>query len=156
MAGDRYNYGVCEDNYVNIFVDECSEVICDQLISMLARARGSKFRLFVATQTIQDFAARMGSEAKAYQVLGNVNNTISLRITEDKTQEYIANKLPETRVKYVMTSQGTNTGSDSPQIFSGNQSERLMEEKNTNVHPPAFRPASRFRICCNANRREIS
>lgn len=127
VAGDRYNYGI-NNNPVNIFVDEASEVICDQLIQLLNKGRGSKMRLFVATQTIQDFVARMGNEAKAYQVLGNVNNTISLRVKEDKTQEYIANQLPETRVRYVMRTQGISTVTDSPESFGGNHGERLMEE----------------------------
>ncbi|GAA4649329.1 conjugative transfer system coupling protein TraD [Kistimonas scapharcae] len=128
VAGDRYNYGD-QNQPVNIFVDECSEVICDQLIQLLNKGRGSRIRLFVATQTIQDFVARMGNEAKAYQVLGNTNNMISLRVTEDKTQEYVANKLPETRVKYVMRTQGTTTSQDTPDSFTGNHGERLMEEK---------------------------
>ncbi len=33
----------------------------------------------VATQTCADFVARTGSEAKAREVLGNINNLIALR-----------------------------------------------------------------------------
>ncbi len=79
VAGDRYNYGV-NNRPVNIFVDEAAEVINDPFIQLLNKGRGAKLRLFVATQTFADFAARLGSKDKALQVLGNINNTFALRI----------------------------------------------------------------------------
>ncbi|MFC6674116.1 conjugative transfer system coupling protein TraD [Marinobacterium aestuariivivens] len=128
VAGDRYNFGV-NNRVVNIFVDEAAEVINDPFIQLLNKGRGAKLRLFVATQTFADFAARLGSKDKASQVLGNINNTFALRIEDKETQEYITDKLPKTRVKYVMRTQGQNTHGDEPIMHGGNQGERLMEEE---------------------------
>nr|WP_298059584.1 conjugative transfer system coupling protein TraD [uncultured Halomonas sp.] len=128
VAGDRYNFG--EDNkMVNIFVDEAAEVISDSMITLLNKGRGSKFRLFVATQTFADFAARLGSQEKALQVLGNINNTLALRVKDTETQEYITKGLPTTRVQYVMRSQSMNSHGDEPVLHGGGQGERLMEEE---------------------------
>ena len=69
VAGDRYNYGV-DNRPVNVFVDEAAEVINEPFIQLLNKGRGAGLRLFVATQTFADFAARLGSADKATQVLG--------------------------------------------------------------------------------------
>lgn len=134
VAGDRYNFGV-NNRAVNIFVDEAAEVINDPFIQLLNKGRGAKLRLFVATQTFADFAARMGSKDKATQVLGNLNNTFALRIVDKETQEYITENLPMTRVKYVMRTQGQNTDGEDPILHGGNQGERLMEEE-LEMFPP--------------------
>ncbi|MBP1151318.1 conjugative transfer system coupling protein TraD [Methylocaldum sp. RMAD-M] len=134
VAGDRYNYGV-SDRPVNVFVDEAAEVINDPFIQVLNKGRGAKIRLFIATQTFADFAARTGSEAKARQVLGNVNNLIVLRVLDGETQQYITDNLPKTRLKYVMRTQGVSTHASNPTVFSGNIGERLMEEEG-DLFPP--------------------
>ncbi len=128
VAGDRYNYGV-NNRPVNIFVDEAAEVINDPCIQLLNKGRGAKFRLFIAIQTFADFSARTGSEPKARQILGNVNNLIALRVMDAETQEYITDNLPKTRLKYIMRTQGVSTHSTNPAVFSGNIGERLMEEE---------------------------
>lgn len=128
VAGDRYNFGV-DNQMVNIFVDEAAEVINDPFIQLLNKGRGARLRLFVATQTFADFAARMGSKEKALQVLGNINNTFALRIVDSETQEYVAESLPKTRLKHVMRTQGQNTDGSQPVLHGGSQGERLMEEE---------------------------
>jgi conjugal transfer pilus assembly protein TraD len=128
VAGDRYNYGV-NNRPVNIFVDEAAEVINDPCIQLLNKGRGAKIRMAIATQTFADFSARTGSEAKARQILGNVNNLIALRVMDAETQEYITDNLPKTRLKYIMRTQGVSTHSGNPAVFSGNLGERLMEEE---------------------------
>lgn len=134
VAGDRYNYGI-DNQPVNIFVDEAAEVINDPFIQLLNKGRGAKIRLFVATQTIADFTSRLGTKDKAMQVLANINNIFSLRVVDPETQEYVAENLPKTRVKYVMRTQGQNTDSNQPLLHGGNQGERLMEEE-MDLFPP--------------------
>lgn len=128
VAGERYNYGV-GDTFLNLYIDEAAEALNNSVIQLLNKGRGAKFRLFLAAQTIADFVARLGSEDKALQVLGNLNNLISLRVIDNKTQEYITEGWPKTRVKYVMRTQGQNTDSNEPILHGGNQGERLMEEE---------------------------
>ena len=134
VAGSRYNYGV-DNQFVNVFVDESCEVLNDSFIQLLNKGRGSLIRLFVATQTIADFEARLGSKAKALQVLGNINNTISLRVIDNDTQAYITDNLPTTRVRYIMRSQDQGSHADNPFHHSGSQGERLLEEES-----PLFLP----------------
>jgi conjugal transfer pilus assembly protein TraD len=112
---------------VNIFVDEAAEVINDQLIQLLNKGRGAGINLFIATQTIADFKARMGDESKAMQVLANANNIISCGCLTP-TPRIHRQKLPMTRYKYVMRTQGNSAG-EGGVITGGNQGERLMEEE---------------------------
>ncbi len=128
VAGQRYNYGQ-DLEPVNIFVDEAAETINEPLIAMLNKGRGAKMRLYVATQTIADFAARLGSQDKAMQVLGNVNNTIALRTIDQQTQEYICETMPKTRIEYVMRGQSQSMDSEVPVLHSGGQNEVLREEE---------------------------
>ncbi|MCA2448128.1 MULTISPECIES: TraM recognition domain-containing protein, partial [Vibrio] len=104
-------------------------------IQLLNKGRGAKMRCVIATQTFADFAARTGSEAKARQVLGNVNNLIALRVMDAETQQYITDNLPKTRLQYIMQTQGMSSNSDSPALFTGNHGERLMEEEG-DMFPP--------------------
>jgi len=132
-AGEIYNHRL--PNPVNIFVDEASEVINDQLIQLLNKGRGAGVNLFIATQTVADFIARMGDEAKAMQVLANCNNIISLRVLDPDTQEFISKKMRMTRLQYVMRTQGNNAG-EGGVLTGGNQGERLMEEEGELFSPP--------------------
>lgn len=134
VAGDRYNYGLT-NNRVNLYVDETAEVVNLPLIQVLNKGRGAGYAATLATQTFADFAAAMGDENKARQVLGNLNNIISLRVTDAETQEYICKSLPKTRVKYVMQTQGTNSASTPGESHSGNIGERLMEEEIELIQP---------------------
>lgn len=128
VAGKRYNFGSKIDP-VNIFVDEAAEVINDPCIQLLNKGRGAMMRLFIATQTFADFVARTGSEAKARQILANVNNLIALRVLDSETQKYITDNLPLTRLRYIMRTQGVSTHANNPAMYSGNLGERLMEEE---------------------------
>lgn len=134
VAGNRYNYGV-NNNPLNLYIDEAAEVLNHSVIQLLNKGRGAGFRLFLATQTIADFTARLGDEAKALQVLGNLNNIIALRVIDTKTQQYIVDGLPKTRVKYVMRTQGHGTDSNEPILYGGNLGERLMEEEYEMIPP---------------------
>lgn len=125
-AGEIYNHRMPKP--VNIFVDECAEVLNDQLIQILNKGRGAGINLYIATQTIADFKARMGDEAKALQVLANANHIVALRILDTDTQEFVAMKMPKTRYAYVMRTQGTGSGENAV-VHSGNIGERLMEEE---------------------------
>jgi conjugal transfer pilus assembly protein TraD len=128
VAGKRYNYGV-NNRPVNVFVDEAAEVINDPCIQLLNKGRGALIRMVIATQTFADFSARTGSDAKARQILANVNNLIALRILDSETQKYITDNLPLTRLRYIMRTQGVATQPNNPALFSGNLGERLMEEQ---------------------------
>jgi conjugal transfer pilus assembly protein TraD len=128
VAGARYNFG--KDNKpVNIFIDEAAEVLNDPTIALLNKGRGAGMRLYVATQTIADFETRLGSESKALQVLGNLNNIIALRCIDPKTQEFIVGSLPKTRIDVIAHKQDIKTDSNNPHLFSAGFGESKQEEE---------------------------
>ncbi len=141
VVGDRYNYGV-ENRPVNIFIDEAAEVVNDPFIQLLNKGRGAKMRCVIATQTFADFAARTGSEAKARQVLGNINNLIALRVMDAETQQYITDNLPKTRLQYIMQTQGMSSNSDSPALFTRQSWRTLDGGRRRYVSTAVIRPAS--------------
>ncbi|MEZ8967634.1 conjugative transfer system coupling protein TraD [Vibrio breoganii] len=128
VAAARYNYGDGDAPMINIFVDEASEMLCTPLIQLVNKSRGSNFRLWIATQTISDLVAELGSEAKADQIIASTNNFISFRCADTPTQERVVAKTPQTRVRYVMRTQGFNSSNDDMDGLGANIGERLMEE----------------------------
>ena len=139
VAGDRYNYSSQEspqdDKPINLFVDEAAEVLCPQLLSLLNKGRGAKFRLYVATQTLADFEAQLGSEAAAQQFIDNCNHLICLRTQNPETQKFITDKLPPVRYRYFIRNQGISTDASHPMEFTGNLSEQQLEETG-DLFPP--------------------
>ncbi|MGR5178814.1 conjugative transfer system coupling protein TraD [Vibrio mediterranei] len=129
VAANRYNFGEDEDKVINLFVDEASEMLCEPLIQMINKARGARFRLWVATQTISDLVAELGSEAKADQIIASTNNFISFRCADTATQERVCAKNPPTKVRYVMRTQGFNASNSEIDGLGANIGERLMEEE---------------------------
>ena len=124
VAGDRYNYEK-DQKPVNIFVDETAEVLNDPLIQLLNKGRGAGFRITLATQTIADFTARTGSEARAMQVLGNVNNQLVFRVMDQETQAYVSSGLPEVMIHHQNFSHSVSVSSEHPLNVSSNQLEQL-------------------------------
>jgi conjugal transfer pilus assembly protein TraD len=127
VAGERYNQGI-PPTPVNIFIDEAAEIINDPAIQLLNKGRGAGIRMTIATQTIADFTARLGSEAKTLQVLGNVNNLLALRVQDAETQRYVTQNLPTFRRKTILRTLGNATLGPDPHLFTGNLGERLIEE----------------------------
>lgn len=130
VAGDRYNFDdLNQCDFVSVYVDEAAECLNSQLLMLLNKGRGAKFRLMLATQTIPDFIAKLGSEEMAMQFLGNMNNTIALRVIDPKTQEHVTENMLPTKIKTVMRTQGNTTDSNEPSMHGGNIGERLIEEE---------------------------
>lgn len=134
VAGDRYSFGV-GDRAVNVFVDEAAEVINEPTVQLMNKGRGAKFRVWIATQTIADFEARLGSEAQARKILGNANTKLILRVHDDKTQEYFSEQMPEVSVRSLDHQYRTGASSEDPSEFSGMYSETLNKEKGSLVPP---------------------
>jgi conjugal transfer pilus assembly protein TraD len=134
MAGQRYNYEP-EGKPVNVVIDEAAEIVNEPTIQLLNKGRGAGFRLVLATQTLSDLEARLANKAKAGQVLGNLNNTIILRVPDPDTQEHLIKGIPKTSVSYVMRTQGTTTSPTAVTAHGGNVGERLMYEEADMLSP---------------------
>ena len=136
VAGDRYNFGV-SNTRVNIFIDEASEVVNVPTLQMLNKSRGCNFALTLATQTLADFETRMGSESKARQLLGNLNNMIVLRVLDGKTQEYIAENMPKTYVRNLEAQYRSGSSSTDSSEFNAMYGEGVKEEE-VELFPPSL------------------
>ena len=137
VAGNRYNFESTKIP-ISIFVDETSEVVNEPLIQLLNKGRGAGFKVFVATQLIADFAARLGSVDKASQLLGNLNNVIALRTIESETQEFLTQKMPKTRVHHVEHGQNSSINAERPHEHGGALTERLVVEEVPLFPPELF------------------
>ncbi|UIF89212.1 conjugative transfer system coupling protein TraD [Cupriavidus sp. UYPR2.512] len=118
VCGAIYNFEGKND--VHLFVDEASEALNAQLIQILNKGGGAGMQCYIATQTISDFIARMGSKDKAMQVLGNLNNVITLRLKDYETAKWIAQSFGQTGFRD--ESRSVNSGRNStshPTDFSG-------------------------------------
>lgn len=136
VAGDRFAFGV-GDRPVNIFIDEAAEVINEPTVQLLNKGRSAKFRVYIATQTLADFEHRLGSEAAARKVLGNINTKFVLRLHDDKSQKYFSEQMPEVTIRGVDHQYRTGASSSDPNDFSGMYSESLVKEK-TSMIPPSL------------------
>lgn len=136
VAGDRYNYGG-NDQVVQFYVDEAAEVINDPTIQMLNKGRGAGFRLTVATQTLADFITRLGSQSKARQVLGNINNILALRVTDNETQKYITEGLPTVKVRSMQSTYRHEIESGGQKQYEAGYSEAEKEE-DADLFQPAM------------------
>lgn len=137
VAGDHYNYGVKTLKPVNLFIDEAAEVINQPTIQLMNKGGGALFRVTVATQTFADFAARLGDENKARQVLANTNNKIALRVLDAETQQYIADGIPKIKARTMMIRYGHSVDPSVHAEYKAAYQEQASEEE-ADLIPPAI------------------
>ena len=119
---------------INLVVDEAAEVINEPLIQLLNKGRGARVSVTLATQTIADFTARLGDEARARQVLANVGTIIALKILDNESQQYICEGLRSTKVDAVEKAFAISDKGEWSE-YSGGSSERMISE-DTELVPP--------------------
>ena len=106
------------------------------LIQLLNKSRGAKNTLTLAAQTLPDFIARMGNEARARQILGNCNNLIALRTKDRQTQDFIVETFGQTEIQVVSKSVGSGNRTEDHGIdFTTNVSYSL-QEKSVDIFAP--------------------
>ena len=137
VAGDRYNY-VGEDQYVpvNIFIDEAAEVLNDSVIQLMNKGRGSLFRMYLATQTVSDLVARLGSKEKANMVMGNANTTICLRVKGTDTAEQVCKILDKVDILSIESNVSlNNSGPNALGEKSLKYTESKKKTQDYAIHP---------------------
>lgn len=105
----RWHTRGISDQTLVIYVDEAAEVINDRMTQMLSKGRSSGFELTLASQTLADFAARLGDQAKALQVLGNVNCLVAMCVFDDESIEMVTEKFAETNFAESSSSRTSTT-----------------------------------------------
>ncbi len=96
VAGEIYKHG--QDRKVCLHLDEFSDHAGDEFIPMANKIGGAGFQLNIYTQTSADLEARLGSRAKAEQIVGNLNTIVMFRVKNVATAEQLTQGLPEVEV----------------------------------------------------------
>lgn len=139
VAGHIYKFG-SEDGLpgqggqqklpINLHCDEFNELMGDEFIPLINKGGGAGIQVTAYTQTLSDIEARIGSAAKAGQVIGNFNNLIMLRVREERTARLLTDQLARvnvsTRLMVSMASDNADVNSD--QDFSSSAGDRIGTE----------------------------
>ena len=128
VAGSRQNYQESPDP-INVHIDEASEVLNDPTVQLMNKGGGSGFQVTIYTQTFADFAARLGSEYKARQILGNANNRISFRVLDAETQQYIVDGIAPFKAKTMGARYGQNVDPRIHDEYSASYAESVTSEE---------------------------
>ncbi|CRI57809.1 type IV conjugative transfer system coupling protein TraD [Pseudomonas sp. CCOS 191] len=108
VAGHIYKHGIdhglpnsssaTDKVPINLHADEFNELMGDEFIPLINKGGGAGIQVTAYTQTLSDIEARIGSRAKAGQVIGNFNTLQMLRVRETATAELLTNQLPKVNV----------------------------------------------------------
>jgi conjugative coupling factor TraD (SXT/TOL subfamily) len=128
VAGRLYKFGL-QDGYPEIekaiplpriclHSDEFNEIIGDEFVPLLNKARGAGFTVTAYTQTWSDVEARLKTAAKAGQVAGNIGTVVLFRCKEAATVDMFLNQLPTVPVlRVVPASSSTDTSHGEEGIY---------------------------------------
>jgi len=138
FIGARYHY-LTDRRPVSVFVDEFYNVVSQEFINVINKGGGAEVRVTVALQSIADLEAKLGSEAKARQVLGNTNSWVFLRATDLETAKVFTDKVNRKTVVKVITegsSMSPEVKSPGPLFKSGYN--RTIIERETDLIQPQW------------------
>ncbi len=76
QIGRRYASGGAP---MALLVDEFSDLAMPEFVSVLNKSRGAGVSITLATQTLSDLEASLGSEARAMQILANASTLVQFR-----------------------------------------------------------------------------
>lgn len=132
--GAIYNFSNQTD--AHLMIDEAAEVMNAQLIQILNKGGGAGIKCWLAMQTIADLEAALGSKPAATQVLGNLNNVITLRVRDSDTAKYISEMFGKVSTRSM--EKGFSSGSESSSAFTefrSNVSKNLRATEGYLVDP---------------------
>ncbi|HEY0663627.1 MAG TPA: type IV conjugative transfer system coupling protein TraD, partial [Thiobacillaceae bacterium] len=146
VAGHIYKFGI-DDGLpgaaagmrvpINVHADEFNELMGDEFIPLVNKGGGADLQMTAYTQTLSDIEARIGSKAKAGQVIGNFNNLIMLRVRESATAELLTRQLPKVEVYATTLMSGATDSSDihGPTDFTSNTHDRISSTSVPMIEP---------------------
>ena len=88
--------------------DELSDLIGPKFVPLANKGGGANFQLVLYTQSMVDIEVKLGDEAKANQVMTNINTIELMRVQDEKTANIMINKLPQVNVSTIMAVSGVN------------------------------------------------
>ncbi|MFQ6289545.1 type IV conjugative transfer system coupling protein TraD [Yersinia enterocolitica] len=146
VAGHIYKFGINDGlpdagkkTPISLHCDEFNELMGDEFIPLINKGGGAGIEVTAYTQTLPDIEARLGSAAKAAQVVGNFNSLVMLRVRHTETAELMTKQLPEVEV-YTKTLVSGVTDISNPEMgsdFTSNTQDRV-----SSVRTPLITPAN--------------
>jgi hypothetical protein len=122
---------------INLHVDEASDIMGEEFVPLLNKSRGAGFRVTVYTQTIADIQAKLHSDAKAKQVLGNLGTVIMLRVTDINTAETLLAQLPRVPIEDVtqLSSVNDTPTAEDGVFFNSHNEDRISIKEMPMLNP---------------------
>ena len=111
---------------INLHADEFNELIGDEFIPMVNKAGGAGMQVTAYTQTMSDIEAKIGSKAKAGQVIGNFNNLFMLRVRETATAELLTNQLPKVQIYNSTPASSANDSVNGKTAFTSSSHDQVQ------------------------------
>jgi len=143
VAGHIYKFGI-DDGLpgasagkvaINVHADEFNELMGEEFIPMINKGGGAGMQVTAYTQTMSDIEAKIGSRAKAGQVIGNFNNLFMLRVRETATAELLTNQLPKVQVFTSTTASSANDAISRNAAFTSNTQDQIQGVSVPMVEP---------------------
>jgi len=141
VAGALYKHGVMpgfdvKSPRVLLHFDEVNELIGDEFVPMVNKCRGAGMLVTAYTQTIQDIEARIGSNPKAEQIIGNFNHLVMMRVRNRETAMVLTEQTPMVSVKRVMAVSGSNDSEYlGGNVFTSRNEDRISTEQVRMLDP---------------------
>lgn len=122
---------------ISLHCDEFSDLMGDEFIPLANKIGGAGFQLTVYTQSAADIRSNASSDARAMQVVDNLNTMIMFRVKSKESALLLTEQLPEvqinslTMVSGVTDSSAEGTGVD----FVSRNEDRLSKERVPLLQP---------------------
>ena len=133
-AGARYNEGIA-DPKINIFVDEANQAVNPPFIELLNKGRAAGVTACFFSQTVSDFVAALGTEARAQQVLGNANTVLVGRVKGKATMEFASEAFGKSVLINTRANQSTQPLPDETLGYSASYGVQTTETLSELVPP---------------------
>lgn len=122
---------------VRLHADELNELIGPEFVQAANKGGGAGLFITGYSQTTQDIEAKVGSSARAEQIVGNLNTVIMLRVKNLATAERLTDSLGDVRVFTKLLSSGVSDTNDPTEIadFSSRNEDRVATESVPMLDP---------------------
>ena len=139
VAGHLYNHGDTGPGRrrIHVLCDEWGDLVCEPVIQLANKGRGAGVVLYLFGQTLADLVARLGDEARAKRVLGNMNNLIVGATSDADTLDHVGRKLGETVVRRGSHSQGSGQGANDEGLSRAASRQASLSEHVQDLVPPS-------------------
>lgn len=149
IAGEIYKHGAFHgapareaNPAIKLHADEVNELIADEFIPLVNKCRGAGIVVTAYTQSLKDIEVKVGSGAKAGQIIDNFNNLTMMRVRSRETAELLTAQLPEVGVNEVMAV----TGATDSEYFSGTHFTSRNEDRVSKQKVALLDPSSLMQL----------